>query len=67
MPGIESLAPERTDTSRGLSRAPKRFPSWDLNVLVGYKGVGVDVKSGTKDIETDLIYHGPVLKFGLEF
>ena len=35
--------------------------------LTGLKGVGVDVESDTKDIEGDLIYHGPVLKLALEF
>jgi hypothetical protein len=33
----------------------QRFDGLDLNLLVGYKGVGVDVKSGTKDLETDII------------
>jgi hypothetical protein len=39
----------------------------DFNLLVGYKAVGVDVRSGSKDIETDLIYHGPVLSIGADF
>jgi hypothetical protein len=43
------------------------FQNADFNVMVGYKGVGVDVKSGTKDIESDLTFHAPVLKVGVEF
>jgi hypothetical protein len=45
----------------------QRWGAWDLNILAGYKAVGVDLNSATKDIEEDLIYHGPVLKFGVEF
>jgi hypothetical protein len=46
-----------------------RFKSWDLNVLVGYKAVAVDASSGDEDegIGGDLIFHGPVLRFGAEF
>ena len=32
MPGIEALAPDRTDTKRGLSLFPKVFPVMVLSV-----------------------------------
>jgi hypothetical protein len=44
-----------------------RFQRWDLNVLVGYKAVGLDLASGAKDIEGNFIFHGPVLKLAAEF
>lgn len=38
---------------------------FDLNLMIGYKGVGL--KNGDDGIDTDLILHGPVLKLGVEF
>jgi hypothetical protein len=43
------------------------FKRADVNILVGYKGVGVDVRSSGEPIEIDLSFHGPVLKVGVEF
>jgi hypothetical protein len=40
---------------------------WDFGLLVGYKAVGVTLKSGEKEIGGDLILHGPVLRSGAEF
>ena len=37
----------------------------DLNLLVGYKGLGID-NSGD-ELDVDLILHGPVIKLGFEF
>lgn len=44
-----------------------RFKSWDLNVLVGYKAVAVDISHAEEEVRGDLIFHGPVLRFGGEF
>ena len=41
------------------------FSKLDLNLMIGYKGVGFD-HSGDQ-LRTDLIIHGPVLKLGFEF
>ena len=38
---------------------------FDFNLLVGYKGVGIDHRG--RSIEADLTFHGPVLKLGFEF
>ena len=37
----------------------------DLNLSAGYKGLEVDQKGS--GLETDIIFHGPVLRFGIEF
>lgn len=39
----------------------------DFGLLVGYKAVGFDLQSATKEIDGNLIYHGPVLKLAFEF
>jgi hypothetical protein len=41
------------------------FSKLDLNLMVGYKGLGID-HSGAA-VGTDLIFHGPVLRLGSEF
>ena len=41
------------------------FSKLDLNLGVGYKGVGIDHSDGT--VQVDIILHGPVLRLGLEF
>ena len=68
MPGVDGMdVTWLAELSAGYRFRFQRWGGWDLNILAGYKAVGVDVKSSTKDIETDLIYHGPVLKLGVEF
>ena len=37
----------------------------DLNLMIGYKGLGIDQSS--EQIETHVVFHGPVLKLGFEF
>ena len=44
-----------------------RLKRFDFNVTAGYKAVGVDVAATGKDIATDIIFHGPILRFGAEF
>jgi hypothetical protein len=44
-----------------------RFKHWDFGLLVGYKAVGVALKSSEKAIGGDFIFHGPVLRLGAEF
>ncbi|MBW2419569.1 MAG: hypothetical protein JRH19_13555, partial [Deltaproteobacteria bacterium] len=44
-----------------------RFKSWDLNVMAGYKAVGINIASGKKDVAGDFIFHGPLLRLGVEF
>ena len=44
-----------------------RYKSWDLNLMAGYKAVGLNVASDKKDIAGDFIFHGPVLRIGGEF
>ena len=38
---------------------------FDFNMMVGYKGLGMD--HAGDELDTDLVLHGPVLKLGLEF
>jgi len=44
-----------------------RLEHGDFGVLVGYKGVGVELEKGTGTADLDLIFHGPVLKLAFEF
>ncbi len=41
------------------------FSKLDLNLMIGYKGLGWDHSGG--ELQADLILHGPVLKLGFEF
>ena len=63
--GVDGV--EKTWQAELLAGYRFRLKYTDLGVLIGYKGVGVDVERDTKDIEGDLIYHGPALKLALEF
>ena len=41
------------------------FSKADFNLMIGYKGLGLNRSGGS--VAADLILHGPVLKLGLEF